>query len=213
MDSEKQISNFMSLDRGLKKLVYKSKLKSSAGYLDPRRRVLDMRPDIQKPNGKQDGVAICQCILMALVSFYLVNLRSRFDETLGRISDGKIVHRGFVDQSLNPESNPRPDIKILGREFKSLAKSFRFAAGHLKSRYQTGCSDQPLYFELCYDKRLDVTTSSLSYQILFLQLYKELLYFAPYPLLQKYVLAQCMLFFTNRDSSSLYFSSGNNPSK
>ena len=46
MDFEKQISNFMSLDRGLKKLVYKSKLKPSAGYLDPRRRVLDMRPDI-----------------------------------------------------------------------------------------------------------------------------------------------------------------------
>ena len=46
MDFEKQISNFMSLDRGLKKLVYKSKLKPSAGYLDPRRRVLDMRLDI-----------------------------------------------------------------------------------------------------------------------------------------------------------------------
>ena len=78
--------------------------------------------------------------------FSLVNLRTRFDETLGRISDSKNVGRGFVDQSSNPDSNPQPDIKILGRNFKSSAESFRFAAGYLKLRYQTGCSNQPRYF-------------------------------------------------------------------
>ena len=53
--------------------------------------------------------------------------------------------RGFVDQSLNPDSNPWPAIKILGRKIKSSAESFRFAAGYLKLRYQTGCSNQPRY--------------------------------------------------------------------
>ena len=46
----------------------------------------------------------------------------------------------------NPDSNPRPDIKILGRECKSSAESFRYADGYLKLRYQTGCSNQPQYF-------------------------------------------------------------------
>ena len=84
-------------------------------------------------------------MLIILAFFSLVNLRTRFDEILGRISDSKNIGRGFVDQSSNPDSNPRPDIKILGRKFKSSAESFRFAAGYLKLRYQTGCSIKPWY--------------------------------------------------------------------
>ena len=85
---------------------------------------------------------------MTLVFFYLVNLRTRFDETLCRMSDSKNIGRGFVDQSSNPDSNPGPDIKILGRKFKSSAESFRFATGYLKLRYQTGCSNEPRYFHV-----------------------------------------------------------------
>ena len=81
--------------------------------------------------------------MIILVFFSLVNLRTRFDETLGRISDSKNFGRGFVDLSSNPNSNPRPDIKILGRKFKSSAESFRFATGYLNLKYHTGCSNQP----------------------------------------------------------------------
>ena len=86
------------------------------------------------------------CYLMIILTFfYVVNLRTKFDETLGRISDLKNFGRGFEDQSTNLDSNPRPDIKILGRRFKSSAESFRYAAGYLKLIYQTGCSNQPRY--------------------------------------------------------------------
>ena len=57
-------------------------------------------------------------------------------------------------EDLYPDSNPGAYIKILGRKFESLAESFRFAAGYLKLRYQTGCSNQPRYFHVflprCY---------------------------------------------------------------
>ena len=42
---------------------------------------------------------------------------------------------------LDSNSNSQPDIKILGRELKSMAKSFRFTTGHLQFRYQTRCSN------------------------------------------------------------------------
>ena len=126
-------------------VVYKLKLNPSATHLDPRLRVLDMRPDIQKSNSKQDSLVICQCILITLVFFYLLNLKTRFDETLGRISEPKNLSRGIAGQSSNLDSNPRPDIKTLGRQFKSSAESFRCAAGHLKFRYQTRCSNLLLY--------------------------------------------------------------------
>ena len=42
-------------------------------------------------------------------------------------------------------ANPRQDIKILCWKFKSSTKSFRFAAGYLNLRYQTGWSNQPRY--------------------------------------------------------------------
>ena len=54
----------------------------------------------------------------------------------------------FLDQSSYPDSNPRPDIKILVRSFKSSVDSFRFAAEYLKLRYQTGWNNQPRYY-LC----------------------------------------------------------------
>ena len=84
---------------------------------------------------------------MALFFFYLVNLRASFDETLGRISEPKNLGQVNVDLSSNPDSNPRPDIMILGQEFKSLAKSFRCAAGHLKFRYQPRCSNLLMYID------------------------------------------------------------------
>ena len=49
---------------------------------------------------------------------YQIMLRTIFEENLSRIPDCKSISLGFVDQSLNPDSIPRPDIKILGREFQ-----------------------------------------------------------------------------------------------
>ena len=43
-----------------------------------------------------------------------INLRTKFDEKHGRISDPQNFGQEFVDWY----SNPRPDIKILGREFQ-----------------------------------------------------------------------------------------------
>ena len=45
-------------------------------------------------------------------------LRTRFEENLCRIFNHKNISRGFADQSSNLDSNTRPDIKFLGREFQ-----------------------------------------------------------------------------------------------
>ena len=66
----------------------KSRVKSSVGYQDPRPRVSDVRSDIWNSDIRQD-IAICWCILIISIFFYLVNLRTRFDETLGQISAPK----------------------------------------------------------------------------------------------------------------------------
>ena len=49
---------------------------------------------------------------------YQIMLRTIFEENLSRIPDCKSISLGFVDQSLNPDSIPQPDIKILGQEFQ-----------------------------------------------------------------------------------------------
>ena len=53
---------------------------------------------------------------------YQIMWRTRFEENLGRIPDCKSISLGFVDQSSNPDSNPRPDIKILSREFQMCSR-------------------------------------------------------------------------------------------
>ena len=92
IDFEKQIANFMSLGRGWKtSLQIKTqtvgrtsrssaeRFRYAAGYLE---------------NSKQYGIVICQCILIALVFFYLVNSKTRFDESPDRISEPKNLGRG-----------------------------------------------------------------------------------------------------------------------
>ena len=60
------------------------------------------------------------------INFFLrcqfIDQISRFDETLGRMSDPENLWRGFDDYSTNSDSNPRPDIKILGREFQTCGR-------------------------------------------------------------------------------------------
>ena len=94
MNFEKQMPNFMSLSRGLTN-------QSTNQNSNP-------RPDIQilgrefqicgwiSRNKIANKLAQCQCILIALVFFYPVNSKTRFDETLGRISESKNLGRGNV---------------------------------------------------------------------------------------------------------------------
>ena len=56
----------------------------------------EVRPDIWNSDTGGD-VVICYCILIILIFFYVVNLRTRFDEPLDRISDPKNLSRGFED--------------------------------------------------------------------------------------------------------------------
>ena len=65
--------------------------------------------------------------MIILGFFSLVNLRTRFDETLGRISDSKNI--GRISRSSAESLNPRPRVSDL--------------------RYQTGCSNQPWYIRVC----------------------------------------------------------------
>ena len=51
---------------------------------------------------------------------------------------------------LDSKSNSRPDIKILGREFKSLTESFQCGTGHLQSRHQTRCSNGLMYIDITF---------------------------------------------------------------
>ena len=61
---------------------------------------------------------ICYCIFMILISFYVVNLRTRFGETLGRISDPKNLDRGLRTSLQIQTQIPRQDIKILCGKFQ-----------------------------------------------------------------------------------------------
>ena len=104
MDFEKHISNFLSLGRGLtnQSTNQNSDIRQDLQILDQDfkslARCFKYAAGYLKSNGKQHGEAICQYILMALVFFYLVNLRNRFDPgTFGRISEPKKLDRENVD--------------------------------------------------------------------------------------------------------------------
>ena len=76
------------------RLVYKFRLKPWFGHEDPRPRISDVPLDMWNSDIRHVAV-IFKCILIILISFYLVNSKTKFDETLDRISDPKNFGRGF----------------------------------------------------------------------------------------------------------------------
>ena len=68
-----------------------------------------------------------------------------------QIFDFMSLGRWLTNQPTNQNSNLRPDIQILGQEFKSSSESFRYAAGYLKTKLPTRwCSDLPIYMALVF---------------------------------------------------------------
>ena len=98
------------------RLVLIFRLKLSAGYQDPLSKVSYVLPYIWNSDIWRDAI-ICYCILIILIFFYVVCLRTRFDETLGRIFYPKNLGQRLEDKLTNPDLNPRSDIMILDREF------------------------------------------------------------------------------------------------
>ena len=123
----------------------KENSRSSTKSLNPWPRVVDMRPDIQKPDSKQDDVAICQCILIALVFFYVVNLRP----DVMKPSAGYLNLRTSADEMY---TNFQIQTQTLGRISRSSAESsyyqeFQMFGRTSEIQIQTRCSNLPMYVD------------------------------------------------------------------